>query len=104
MTKDVPAETTEVRVFSIPNALVLADLFHHSIPFSRISQHSRHRFNLSLKQLKPVNSRQLVGHLGHLTPEQEGTLKKFKERLEKEGYFTPAAGNKAASHDDVTLV
>ncbi|GAA5984531.1 hypothetical protein JCM5350_004750 [Sporobolomyces pararoseus] len=55
-------------------------------------------------ELKPINSRQLIGHLGHLTPEQESTLSKFKDKLETNGYFTRAEGNKAASHDDVTLV
>ncbi|GAA5934340.1 uncharacterized protein JCM15063_004545 [Sporobolomyces koalae] len=55
-------------------------------------------------QLKPVSSRQLVGHLGHLTPEQEKTLEHFRERLERDGYYTRNGPANAPSHDDVTLV
>ncbi|GAA5862710.1 hypothetical protein JCM1840_002648 [Sporobolomyces johnsonii] len=54
--------------------------------------------------LKPVNTQALVGHLGHLTPDQERALEEFKARLEKEGFYTPAKDGTVASHDDVTLV
>ncbi|GAA6020917.1 hypothetical protein JCM11491_000066 [Sporobolomyces phaffii] len=55
-------------------------------------------------ELEPISSRQLAGHIGHLTPEQDATLAEFKTRLASGGYFTPAEGNAAPSHDDVTLV
>ncbi|GAA5918708.1 hypothetical protein JCM1841_006253 [Sporobolomyces salmonicolor] len=54
--------------------------------------------------LKPINTQALVGHLGHLTPDQERALEEFKARLEKEGFYTPAKDGTATSHDDVTLV
>ncbi|KAM0792775.1 hypothetical protein ACM66B_002546 [Microbotryomycetes sp. NB124-2] len=38
------------------------------------------------------------GHPGHLTPEQEQTLQKFKEELAQEGYYD------AAKHDDPMLL
>ncbi|GAA6064229.1 hypothetical protein JCM10212_000376 [Sporobolomyces blumeae] len=55
-------------------------------------------------ELKPISSRQLVGHLGHLTDEQQAALDQFKVRLEKDGYFTPPSDGQKPSHDDVTLV
>ncbi|GAA5889158.1 hypothetical protein JCM16303_006410, partial [Sporobolomyces ruberrimus] len=55
-------------------------------------------------ELKPITSRQLTGHLGHLTKEQETTLKEFQIKLKEGGYYSPAEGNNEASHDDVTLV
>ncbi|GAA6003600.1 SEC14 family lipid-binding protein [Rhodotorula paludigena] len=54
--------------------------------------------------LEPVSSRSLAGHVGHLTPQQEETLQKFKDELAKNGYYTPEASGKPASHEDVTLV
>lgn len=53
----------------------------------------------------------LSGHLHHLTEEQEGRLKEFKELCAKEGYYTPASGfagegedEKKASHGDETML
>ena len=57
----------------------------------------------------------LSGHLHHLTEEQEGRLKEFKELCTKEGYYTPASaegsagegegeGEKKASHGDETML
>jgi len=40
----------------------------------------------------------LAGRVGHLTPEQEHVLGKFKKELTDEGYFVPAR------HDDPTLL
>ncbi|GAA5906573.1 SEC14 family lipid-binding protein [Sporobolomyces salmoneus] len=54
--------------------------------------------------LKPISSRQLEGHIGHLTPEQDATLSNFRQKLEKAGYYSPAEGSKPANVDDVTLV
>lgn len=49
----------------------------------------------------------LSGHLHHLTEEQEGRLKEFKEHCAKEGYYTPASADgdeKKASHGDETML
>lgn len=49
----------------------------------------------------------LSGHLNHLTEEQEGRLKEFKEHCAKEGYYTPASADgdeKKASHGDETML
>jgi len=40
----------------------------------------------------------LAGRIGHLTPEQEHILGKFKQELGEEGYYVPAR------HDDATLL
>ena len=46
----------------------------------------------------------LVGHLNHLTHEQTDALKEFKAVVTEKGLYTPAVGDKAASHDDATLL
>ncbi|GAA5889097.1 hypothetical protein JCM8208_007769 [Rhodotorula glutinis] len=59
---------------------------------------------LPVTKLAPVDSRQaLAGHVGHLTPDQQTALDTFKDRLQQQGYFTPAKGDLKPSHDDVTL-
>lgn len=44
------------------------------------------------------------GHLGHLTPEQDSALQKFKAILVENKLLTPASEGQEASHDDVTLL
>lgn len=44
------------------------------------------------------------GHLGHLTPEQDSALAKFKEILVEKKLWTPATEGQPASHDDITLL
>jgi hypothetical protein len=46
----------------------------------------------------------LVGHLGHLTSEEEKSFEEFKILSAKEGIYTPATDDTRASHDDGTLV
>lgn len=46
----------------------------------------------------------LKGHIGHLTAEEESALDHFKKLCAKEGYYTPHAADRKASHDDGTLV
>jgi hypothetical protein len=44
------------------------------------------------------------GHLGHLTQQQEEAFKNFKLYCAEKGYYTPADGDKEASHDDPLLL
>ena len=44
------------------------------------------------------------GHLGHLSGEEEQAFRNFKAYCQENGYFTPADGEKQASHDDPTLL
>ena len=44
------------------------------------------------------------GHLGHLSGEEEQAFRNFKAYCQEKGYFTPADGDKQASHDDPTLL
>jgi hypothetical protein len=45
------------------------------------------------------------GHLGHLTPEEEDTLKQFKALCEENGYYNPGKGaSEPPSHDDATML
>ncbi|KAL3457195.1 CRAL-TRIO domain-containing protein [Aspergillus heterothallicus] len=46
----------------------------------------------------------LVGHLHHLTEEQEAKLKEFKEFCAKEGYYKPGGEGEKPSHDDATML
>lgn len=46
----------------------------------------------------------LKGHVGHLTAQEESSFEAFKKLAAKEGFYTPAADNKNASHDDGTLM
>ena len=46
----------------------------------------------------------LKGHVGHLTPEEASAFDNFRKLAAKEGFYTPAAANQKASHDDGTLV
>jgi hypothetical protein len=45
-----------------------------------------------------------AGHLSHLTDNQQEKLNAFKQICQEHKYYTPAAGGKAASHDDETLL
>ena len=45
-----------------------------------------------------------AGHLSHLSENQQAQLVEFKAICEKAGYYTPAVGQKHASHDDETLL
>jgi len=42
--------------------------------------------------------------MGHLSPEQAGSLEKFKVLCAQKGYYRPAKGGQNASHDDETLL
>ncbi|KAL4739154.1 CRAL-TRIO domain-containing protein [Aspergillus similis] len=46
----------------------------------------------------------LVGHLNHLTEEQEAKLTEFKAFCEKEGYYKPGGEGEKPSHDDATML
>ncbi|CAD6572780.1 MAG: hypothetical protein ASARMPREDX12_005445 [Alectoria sarmentosa] len=46
----------------------------------------------------------LKGHVGHLTREEESAFDEFRKLAAKQGFYTPAADDKKASHDDGTLV
>jgi len=43
-------------------------------------------------------------HMGHLSPEQAGSLEKFKVLCAQKGYYRPAKSGQIASHDDETLL
>ena len=45
-----------------------------------------------------------VGHLGHLTKQQEVALEDFKQRLAKAKLYEPPTDTAQPSHDDVTLL
>jgi len=45
-----------------------------------------------------------VSHFSHLTDGQQAALDSFKELCQDEGYYTPAAPGRNASHDDETLL
>ncbi|EUC40931.1 hypothetical protein COCMIDRAFT_9280 [Bipolaris oryzae ATCC 44560] len=58
-----------------------------------------------MAELSRVESMQYpAGHLSHLSENQQSQLVEFKALCEKAGYYTPAAGQKHASHDDETLL
>jgi hypothetical protein len=45
------------------------------------------------------------GHLGHLTPEEEESLKQFKVLCENNGYYSPGNGTTVPpSHEDATML
>lgn len=45
------------------------------------------------------------GHIGHLTPEEEETLKIFKHYCEEKGFYKPGDGaDEYGTHDDATLL
>lgn len=48
----------------------------------------------------------LVGHLNHLTPDQEEKLKEFKALCDRNGYYKPEGQGEGgkASHDDATML
>lgn len=46
----------------------------------------------------------LIGHLGHLTPEEQKAFDEFKKISAEKGFYTPATADTKASHDDATLV
>lgn len=52
----------------------------------------------------PDSSDPLLGHLHHLTREQEQALEKFKAACIEKQIYRPAAEGKEASHDDSTLL
>ncbi|KAF2224406.1 CRAL-TRIO domain-containing protein [Elsinoe ampelina] len=43
-------------------------------------------------------------HIGHLKPQHEEALAKFKEFCKEKGYYKPADGTTPASHDDETML
>ena len=45
-----------------------------------------------------------LGHLGHLTGQEESAFEEFKKLCAKAGYYTPATLDTKASHDDGTLM
>jgi hypothetical protein len=45
-----------------------------------------------------------AGHLAHLSDNQQQKLNEFKQICQEQGYYTPAAGGKDASHDDETML
>lgn len=45
-----------------------------------------------------------TGVLNHLTEAQEAKLVEFKERLQKDGWWSPDAVNGKPTHDDGTLL
>jgi hypothetical protein len=46
-----------------------------------------------------------LGHLGHLTAEEEEAFKNFKLLCAEEGYYKPGEGEDGhATHDDATLL
>lgn len=45
-----------------------------------------------------------TGVLNHLTAQQEKLLDEFKERLQKDGWWSPDAVNGKPTHDDGTLL
>lgn len=45
-----------------------------------------------------------LGHLGHLTQEQENILATFKDNLSRAGLYQPPTDTQKASHDDATLL
>lgn len=58
-----------------------------------------------MADLQRVESMQYpAGHLSHLTDNQQEKLDAFKQICKEQNYYTPAAGGKAASHDDETLL
>jgi len=52
----------------------------------------------------PELIRQLKGHLGNLTTEQQQALSTFKENLIKADLYKPGAKDEKPSHDDTTLI
>ncbi|KAH7394147.1 CRAL-TRIO domain-containing protein [Phaeosphaeria sp. MPI-PUGE-AT-0046c] len=58
-----------------------------------------------MADLQRVESMQYpAGHLAHLSENQQAKLDEFRQICQEQGYYTPAAGAKAASHDDETLL
>lgn len=45
-----------------------------------------------------------VGHLGHLTEQQEEALESFKGMLASKGLYTPATEGTRVSHEDCLLL
>lgn len=54
--------------------------------------------------LKDLTGDPFLGHLGHLTSQQEVVLTDFKTLLAGEGLYKAAEGETQASHDDPTLL
>jgi hypothetical protein len=58
-----------------------------------------------MADLQRVESMQYpAGHLSHLSDNQQQKLDEFRQICQEQKYYTPAAGGKAASHDDETLL
>jgi hypothetical protein len=58
-----------------------------------------------MADLQRVESMQYpAGHLAHLSDNQQQKLNEFKQICQEQGYYTPAAGGKDASHDDETML
>ncbi|KAK2774796.1 hypothetical protein FQN52_006087 [Onygenales sp. PD_12] len=88
---------------------------------SRHSRRSSHSHPTGTQPLSKTNSLQaaaakassgtandgpdpLLGHLNHLSPEQTEALEAFKAVITEKKLYTAAEGEKAASHDDSTLL
>ncbi|KAK2811436.1 hypothetical protein FQN50_002059 [Emmonsiellopsis sp. PD_5] len=89
---------------------------------SRHSRRSSHSHTTGTQPLSKTNSLQaaaakassgtatndgpdpLLGHLNHLSPEQTEALQAFKAVITEKKLYTAAEGEKAASHDDSTLL
>ncbi|KAK2743341.1 hypothetical protein FQN55_007276 [Onygenales sp. PD_40] len=88
---------------------------------SRHSRRSSHSHPTGTQPLSKTNSLQaaaakassgtandgpdpLLGHLNHLSPEQTEALEAFKAVIAEKNLYTAAEGEKAASHDDSTLL
>ncbi|KAF1837993.1 CRAL/TRIO domain-containing protein [Decorospora gaudefroyi] len=58
-----------------------------------------------MAELTRVESMQYpAGHLSHLSETQQAQLSEFKTICQDAGYYTPATGGQAASHDDETML
>jgi hypothetical protein len=73
------------------------------------SQKSHHSDHTVGSQAHPTLTRTtttdpLTGTLNHLTPPQELKLEEFKEKLQKEGWWSPNGVNGKPTHDDGTLL
>ena len=89
---------------------------------SNHSTRSRHSHHSSQKQQQPAQGQEnqsttastgaagasgpewLAGHLNHLSLEQSDALENFKKECIEHKLYTPAEGEKGASHDDATLL
>jgi hypothetical protein len=57
---------------------------------------------MDLSKITTTNTQ--TGVLNHLTPEQGTLLEEFKERLARDGWYSPDGVNGKPTHDDGTLL